>query len=91
MPSVAAMSRLDPDRDQAGGPFEVRQIEQALRHARIPYSVRGSVGFYDRAVVRDALAVAVVFVFVFVFVFGAVSPGQVRRVFRASRLSVDAM
>ncbi|HMQ33662.1 MAG TPA: UvrD-helicase domain-containing protein [Chloroflexaceae bacterium] len=33
-----------------------RQIEQALRHARIPYSVRGSVGFFDRAVVRDALA-----------------------------------
>lgn len=33
-----------------------RQIEQALRHARIPYSVRGSVGFYDRAVVRDAMA-----------------------------------
>lgn len=33
-----------------------RALEQALRHARIPYSVRGSVGFYDRAVVRDALA-----------------------------------
>jgi DNA helicase-2/ATP-dependent DNA helicase PcrA len=33
-----------------------RPIEGALRHARIPYSVRGSVGFYDRAVVRDALA-----------------------------------
>ena len=33
-----------------------RVFEQALRHARIPYSVRGSVGFYDRAVVRDALA-----------------------------------
>ncbi|MFV9505098.1 MAG: ATP-dependent helicase [Oscillochloridaceae bacterium umkhey_bin13] len=33
-----------------------RPLEQALRHARIPYSVRGSVGFYDRAVVRDALA-----------------------------------
>ncbi len=33
-----------------------RQIEQALRHGGIPYSVRGSVGFYDRAVVRDALA-----------------------------------
>jgi DNA helicase-2/ATP-dependent DNA helicase PcrA len=33
-----------------------RPIEAALRHARIPYSVRGSVGFYDRAVVRDALA-----------------------------------
>jgi DNA helicase-2/ATP-dependent DNA helicase PcrA len=33
-----------------------RQLEQALRHARLPYSVRGSTGFYDRAVVRDALA-----------------------------------
>ncbi|PDW04927.1 ATP-dependent helicase [Candidatus Viridilinea mediisalina] len=33
-----------------------RTIEQALRHARLPYSIRGSVGFYDRAVVRDALA-----------------------------------
>ena len=33
-----------------------RTFEQTLRHARIPYSVRGSVGFYDRAVVRDALA-----------------------------------
>ncbi|NNJ12604.1 UvrD-helicase domain-containing protein [Chloroflexales bacterium ZM16-3] len=33
-----------------------RTIEAALRHAQIPYSVRGSVGFYDRAVVRDALA-----------------------------------
>jgi DNA helicase-2/ATP-dependent DNA helicase PcrA len=33
-----------------------RPIEAALRHAQIPYSVRGSVGFYDRAVVRDALA-----------------------------------
>ncbi|NTV62793.1 MAG: UvrD-helicase domain-containing protein, partial [Oscillochloris sp.] len=33
-----------------------RPIEAALRHAKIPYSVRGSVGFYDRAVVRDALA-----------------------------------
>jgi DNA helicase-2/ATP-dependent DNA helicase PcrA len=33
-----------------------RPIEAALRHARIPYAVRGSVGFYDRAVVRDALA-----------------------------------
>ena len=33
-----------------------RSFEQALRHARIPYSVRGSTGFYDRAVVRDALA-----------------------------------
>jgi DNA helicase-2/ATP-dependent DNA helicase PcrA len=33
-----------------------RAFEQALRHARVPYSVRGSTGFYDRAVVRDALA-----------------------------------
>lgn len=33
-----------------------RQYEAAMRHARIPYSIRGSVGFYDRAVVRDALA-----------------------------------
>jgi DNA helicase II / ATP-dependent DNA helicase PcrA len=33
-----------------------RAIEAALRHARIPYSVRGAAGFYDRAVVRDALA-----------------------------------
>ena len=33
-----------------------RGFESALRHARIPYSVRGSTGFYDRAVVRDALA-----------------------------------
>lgn len=33
-----------------------RQFETALRHAHIPYNVRGSAGFYDRAVVRDALA-----------------------------------
>lgn len=33
-----------------------RAFESALRHARIAYSVRGSTGFYDRAVVRDALA-----------------------------------
>ncbi len=33
-----------------------RTLEAALRHAHIPYSVRGSAGFYDRAVVRDALA-----------------------------------
>jgi DNA helicase-2/ATP-dependent DNA helicase PcrA len=33
-----------------------RLLESALRHERIPYKVRGSVGFYDRAVVRDALA-----------------------------------
>ncbi|HEU4327882.1 MAG TPA: UvrD-helicase domain-containing protein [Roseiflexaceae bacterium] len=33
-----------------------RPVESALRHARVPYSVRGAAGFYDRAVVRDALA-----------------------------------
>ncbi|HEX6291624.1 MAG TPA: UvrD-helicase domain-containing protein [Herpetosiphonaceae bacterium] len=33
-----------------------RGLEQALRHARIPYSVRGTSGFYDRRVVRDLLA-----------------------------------
>jgi DNA helicase-2/ATP-dependent DNA helicase PcrA len=33
-----------------------RPLETALRHARIPYKVRGSVSFYDRAVVRDAMA-----------------------------------
>ncbi len=33
-----------------------RQFETALRRARIPYRVRGSMGFYDRAVIRDALA-----------------------------------
>jgi DNA helicase-2/ATP-dependent DNA helicase PcrA len=33
-----------------------RAFEAALRHARVPYTVRGSAGFYDRAVVRDALA-----------------------------------
>lgn len=33
-----------------------RGFEAALRHARVPYSVRGSTGFYDRAVIRDALA-----------------------------------
>jgi len=32
-----------------------RTLEAALRHAHIPYSVRGSTGFYDRAVIRDAL------------------------------------
>jgi len=32
-----------------------RTLEAALRHAQIPYSVRGSTGFYDRAVIRDAL------------------------------------
>jgi DNA helicase-2/ATP-dependent DNA helicase PcrA len=33
-----------------------RPIEAALRHAKLPYTIKGSVGFYDRAVVRDALA-----------------------------------
>jgi DNA helicase-2/ATP-dependent DNA helicase PcrA len=33
-----------------------RGLEAALRHAHVPYSVRGSTGFYDRAVIRDALA-----------------------------------
>jgi DNA helicase-2/ATP-dependent DNA helicase PcrA len=33
-----------------------RTFEAALRHAHIPYSIRGSTGFYDRAVIRDALA-----------------------------------
>ncbi len=33
-----------------------RALESALRHARIPYAVRGATGFYDRAVIRDALA-----------------------------------
>lgn len=33
-----------------------RVIETAFRQARVPYSVRGGTGFYDRAVVRDALA-----------------------------------
>ncbi len=33
-----------------------RGLEQAFRHARVPYSVRGSAGFYDRRVVRDVLA-----------------------------------
>jgi DNA helicase-2/ATP-dependent DNA helicase PcrA len=33
-----------------------RPLESALRHARIRYRVRGTTGFYDRAVVRDALA-----------------------------------
>jgi superfamily I DNA/RNA helicase len=32
-----------------------RTLEAALRHAHIPYSVRGSTGFYDRAVDCDAL------------------------------------
>jgi DNA helicase-2/ATP-dependent DNA helicase PcrA len=33
-----------------------RPIETELRRASIPYQVRGSTGFYDRAVIRDALA-----------------------------------
>jgi DNA helicase-2/ATP-dependent DNA helicase PcrA len=33
-----------------------RPIEAALRHAKFPYNIKGSVGFYDRAVVRDAMA-----------------------------------
>jgi DNA helicase-2/ATP-dependent DNA helicase PcrA len=33
-----------------------RGLEQALRHARVPYKVRGTTGFYDRRVVRDMLA-----------------------------------
>jgi DNA helicase-2/ATP-dependent DNA helicase PcrA len=33
-----------------------RGLEQALRHARIPYKVRGTTSFYDRRVVRDVLA-----------------------------------
>ena len=33
-----------------------RLFEAAMRHAQIPYMIRGATGFYDRAVVRDALA-----------------------------------
>jgi DNA helicase-2/ATP-dependent DNA helicase PcrA len=36
--------------------FMSRQFEQAMRHARVPYHVRGGDSFYDRAVIRDALA-----------------------------------
>jgi DNA helicase-2/ATP-dependent DNA helicase PcrA len=33
-----------------------RGLEQALRHQRLPYKVRGTTSFYDRRVVRDVLA-----------------------------------
>ena len=33
-----------------------RAIEAALREARVPYTVRGTTGFWDRRVVRDVLA-----------------------------------
>jgi DNA helicase II / ATP-dependent DNA helicase PcrA len=33
-----------------------RAFEAALRHAHVPYAVRGATGFYDRAVVRDVIA-----------------------------------
>ncbi|WP_110514782.1 ATP-dependent helicase [Herpetosiphon llansteffanensis] len=33
-----------------------RGLETALRQARIPYSLKGQAGFYDRRVIRDALA-----------------------------------
>ena len=36
--------------------FMSRALEQAMRHAGVPYKVRGSDSFYDRAVIRDALA-----------------------------------
>lgn len=36
--------------------FMSRQFEQALRHTAVPYKVRGMDSFYDRAVIRDALA-----------------------------------
>ncbi len=33
-----------------------RALESALRHARIPYALKNQAGFYDRRVIRDALA-----------------------------------
>ncbi|WP_368041048.1 ATP-dependent helicase [Acetobacter estunensis] len=36
-----------------------RALEEALLHARIPYEIIGDVGFYHRAVVKDALALLV--------------------------------
>lgn len=36
--------------------FMSRQFEEALRLKRIPYKLKGQLGFYDRAVVRDILA-----------------------------------
>ncbi|HZG69068.1 MAG TPA: 3'-5' exonuclease, partial [Herpetosiphonaceae bacterium] len=36
--------------------FMSRQLEQAMRHAAVPYKVRGADSFYDRSVIRDALA-----------------------------------
>lgn len=36
--------------------FMSRQLEQSMRHAAVPYKVRGADSFYDRAVIRDALA-----------------------------------
>jgi DNA helicase II / ATP-dependent DNA helicase PcrA len=36
--------------------FMSRQFEQAMRAAHVPYKVRGADSFYDRAVIRDALA-----------------------------------
>jgi DNA helicase-2/ATP-dependent DNA helicase PcrA len=33
-----------------------RLIEAALRHRKIPYALKGNVGFYDRAVVKDMVA-----------------------------------
>lgn len=36
--------------------FMSRELERGLRQAHVPYIVRGNGGFYERAVVRDALA-----------------------------------